>query len=132
LPELHHYRYASQCLRYGPESGLLFYRSLSGEKLAGTVSRDGYVMIGVLGCTMFAHRIAWFIHFNEMPPEIIDHIDGVRHNNRIAKLQSVTASENRLKANPPGTGYNGHLSAGKGLYQRLRTLERAGGRIPKW
>ena len=42
----------------------------------------------------YAHRLAWFLYYNELPPEFIDHIDRNRINNKIANLRPTTKREN--------------------------------------
>ena len=46
------------------------------------------------------HRLAWFFVYKEMPNQLIDHINGIRSDNRIENLRVVTFFENaqNLKA----------------------------------
>ena len=53
---------------------------------------------GYLGCLVYkvpisAHRAAWALHYGEWP-NVIDHINGDRADNRIANLRSVDKAEN--------------------------------------
>jgi hypothetical protein len=43
-----------------------------------------------------AHRIAWALHYGELPPPDmeIDHINGIRHDNRIVNLRLVSMRQN--------------------------------------
>jgi hypothetical protein len=61
---------------------------------AGSVDKNGYVKIKILRRDYRAHRLAWLIVYGSFPPEQIDHINGVKHDNRIINLRSVTCLEN--------------------------------------
>jgi hypothetical protein len=61
---------------------------------AGYRTVKGYITIKVDGCTYKAHRLAWLYMTGEWPSELIDHIDGVKDNNRFANLRPATLSEN--------------------------------------
>ena len=53
---------------------------------------------------LMVHRLVWMLHHNKNP-NIIDHIDGDRHNNSIENLRNVTHRENmhNLEAHRKGT-----------------------------
>jgi hypothetical protein len=40
------------------------------------------------------HRLAWYLHYGILPNNSIDHIDGVRSNNKIENLRDVTNQQN--------------------------------------
>lgn len=48
-----------------------------------------------MGVYYRAHRVAWAITHGEWPTSDIDHINGVRDDNRICNLRAVTRSQNR-------------------------------------
>lgn len=48
----------------------------------------------LFGKRVFAHRVAWAIHYGCWPFGDIDHIDGDPANNRIGNLREVTHGEN--------------------------------------
>jgi len=63
---------------------------------AGTKTKDGYISIGVDKKIYRAHRLIWLYH-NGSLPKYIDHINGIRDDNRIENLQAVTQSQNTMK-----------------------------------
>jgi len=44
---------------------------------------------------IYAHRLAWFLHYGRLPNNQIDHIDGCRTNNKIDNLRDVTNQQNQ-------------------------------------
>lgn len=97
-------------LKYDSESGVFtwIYKNKTHPDLYGKQAgslRDGYVIIKLNGEAFRAHRIAWFMHFNEQP-NLIDHINGIKNDNRICNLRNVSANEN---AKNHGRKLNGSL-----------------------
>lgn len=64
--------------------------------IAGSRSDGGYIRIKVEGKLYMAHRLMWLAATGEMPLGQIDHINGVRTDNRLINLRDVTPSENCL------------------------------------
>tara|TARA_R110000868_G_scaffold66014_3_gene196970 strand:- start:3958 stop:4473 length:516 start_codon:yes stop_codon:yes gene_type:complete len=56
---------------------------------------SGYLEIRVGKRRYKAHRVAWFLSYKEWPNKEIDHINGIKHDNRILNLRLVTTSENQ-------------------------------------
>lgn len=54
----------------------------------------GYRYISFRGRHYYAHRLAWLIVKGEWPKNHIDHINGVKDDNRIANLRDVSSAEN--------------------------------------
>ena len=81
-------------------------------KRAGFKKQDGYRVITVgggerqEGVKMPEHRLVWFYHYRKIPEGQIDHINGVRDDNRIENLRDVSARENSRNAK---THRGGHL-----------------------
>lgn len=63
-------------------------------EMAGWIDEEsGYQKLRLGGVKYMAHRLVWkMVHGVE--PEVIDHIDGNRLNNRVENLRSVCHSEN--------------------------------------
>ena len=85
-----------ESISYDPVEGT-FTRIKGSKKKCGCVN-NGYLTIEFKGKPYRAHRIAWFLHYGEQPPYIIDHIDRNRSNDKIENLRVVTDSENRSNA----------------------------------
>lgn len=105
-----------QLLRYEPETGKLFWkerpasmfkataihtaetrcRQWNGRyagKEAITALCNGYLYGGIGKRSVHAHRVAWVIYYGELPKHFIDHINGLRTDNRICNLREATPLE---------------------------------------
>lgn len=87
-----------EILDYDPETGVFIWRvrpcrTVCIGDTAGSL-RDGYILIRYRGNRYYAHRLAWFYSYREFPKGNIDHINGVRSDNRICNLRDVTQREN--------------------------------------
>lgn len=86
-------------LNYDAESGKFTWkrnpcRKYKNRVNAGVVGVNGYVHIGFLNKSYYAHRLAWLIFYGKHPISEIDHINGNRSDNRIANLRAATSSQN--------------------------------------
>jgi hypothetical protein len=74
------------------------FNTKTAGKVAGKLSSDGYVQIGLRvngkAISMVAHRIVWALHHGSWPTMQIDHINRIRNDNRIENLRDVTPAEN--------------------------------------
>lgn len=61
---------------------------------AGTLRKDGYRSIALLGGKWQEHHIIWCLVTGEYPTHQLDHINQVRDDNRINNLREVTKAEN--------------------------------------
>jgi hypothetical protein len=93
-----------ELLTYWPDVGLFLWRTTRGRaasgSVAGSIHRYGYRVINVDGKSYGAHRLVWLYVHGEWP-NVIDHINGDRADNRIANLRDVdtrTNAENRKGA----------------------------------
>jgi hypothetical protein len=82
-----------EVLHYDPETGDFTWRK-KGEKRAGCTTSHGYQRIILARKEYKSHRLAWLYVYGEFPKEQIDHINGVRDDNRIKNLRPVSNTEN--------------------------------------
>lgn len=133
----------NELLKYNPCTGKLIWRERQintprdkafNARHAGQVVYEephkGYGRVAVLGKRYKAHRIVWALHYGEWPKDQIDHINGVRNDNRIENLRDVTHKENcrnvrRLDSNMSGV-------AGVRWAKRRRKWEAGIGVDNKW
>lgn len=87
-------------LDYDPETGVFHWKvyraqnARAGQRAGHLLSRTGYIQILLLRGVYFAHRLAWMHHYGRWPDGHIDHINGVRDDNRIANLREATDQVN--------------------------------------
>lgn len=88
-----------EVLNYDSETGLFSWiakpnRRIAVGDIAGTISH-GYIVTRIDGRRYPMHRLAWLYVTGGWPIGAIDHINGVRSDNRIANLRVVTDSVNK-------------------------------------
>lgn len=79
-------------ITYDPETGTL--ARLPSGRAAGAVNDNGYVLISIRKKQYRAHRLAWLYMTGSWPVADLDHINGIRTDNRIANLREATRSQN--------------------------------------
>lgn len=83
---------------YNHVTGIITRKLDSGRWKKGQVCGweigQGYTEISLNGKTIGAHRLAWALHYQEQPPEYVDHINRIKNDNRIVNLRAATKSQN--------------------------------------
>jgi hypothetical protein len=89
----------ANCFEY--RDGHLYWKSVSHpnkqyllDKPAGSIHKTGYRHVTWMGKVHKTHRLIFLLVHGYLPKEI-DHINGVRSDNRIENLRPVTRSENQ-------------------------------------
>ena len=92
-------KYLQSILEYRQQEGKFYWkiqkRGTRVGKKAGSIDRKaGYEQIGIDGKLYRSHRLAWIYVYGELPALEIDHINGIRSDNRIANLRDVPTQVN--------------------------------------
>jgi hypothetical protein len=88
-----------EVLSYDRETGEFRWKISPGGRaiqggVAGTFDHEGYRIIRYRGKGYKAHRLAWLYEHGKLPTGVIDHINGVKDDNRLQNLRDTTASVN--------------------------------------
>lgn len=120
IPKITHKRLL-ELLDYNPEIGLFRWRQQRSWRapvgsVAGVVDRHGHRTMMVDQERFMAHRLAWFYVYQEWPPNEIDHINGLRDDNRILNLRLAVRWQqrgNQKRRADNRSGFKGVKRAGK-------------------
>lgn len=90
-------RLAHKHLNYDPVTGQLSVKTTTRRLPLGHVFTtkypNHYIYVTYAGFRAAAHRVAWVLMTGKQP-DVIDHINRVRHDNRWENLRDVTHAEN--------------------------------------
>lgn len=82
-------------------------RGVRANRQFGSITKHGYRRGGLLGNMYFEHRLVWLYHYGEWPKGDLDHINGIRSDNRVENLREATRRNNNLnKGSIPNTSSN--------------------------
>lgn len=104
--------YLHECLIYDADTGVMSWRERPAShfkhaqamrcwngRYAGPITSigfHGYIIVQLHNRPYMAHRIAWAFVNGAWPSGDIDHINGIRHDNRLENLREVTRAVNNL------------------------------------
>lgn len=96
---------------YDAETGIFRrIKPIAGRRIgdvAGRINGNGHRQIGISGKRYMAHRLAWLYVYGVWPSKELDHINGIRDDNRIVNLREATRSENCRNRKKPVTNTSG-------------------------
>lgn len=97
-----------ELFHYDPDTGNLVWRVDRGTrkvvgKIAGCLKIRGYFVIKIDGKDYQAHRLIWLYVHGAWPINQIDHVNGVKHDNRIFNLREATGSQNQQNRRKPSS-----------------------------
>ncbi|MCO1396395.1 HNH endonuclease signature motif containing protein [Burkholderia cenocepacia] len=103
--------FARRVFSYDAETGVLTSRLTLGKRTAGErLGRPhhlGYLVVEIGGNRFLAHRIAWVYAYGEIPNgKEIDHINGVRSDNRLLNLRVATRAQNSQNRESAGVYFD--------------------------
>jgi hypothetical protein len=125
--------YLNEVLDYCPTSGVFTWKKrISRRGVVGSVAGapdpvKPYWRIKIAGKQYMAHRLAWLSVYGSWPKDQIDHINGMKGDNRISNLRQCTPLQNAINraglsalghkgVSPSGSGFRARITVGK---QRL-------------
>lgn len=104
-----------ELLNYDPLSGVFSWRcsvtnSVRTGQQAGSLHSSGYRNLQLNLKTYREHKLVWLYVYGTYPTDNLDHINGIRNDNRITNLRLATRSQNscnRGKGSNNSTGFKG-------------------------
>jgi len=115
---------------YAAETGELHWRAAVNTRapkgsVAGKNSKNfGYKSLGIGSATYRTHHVVWLYHTGCWPTGEIDHINGVRDDNRIENLREVSRTVNAQNLKGPHknnkSGYLGVSARKQGWIAQIR------------
>lgn len=86
-------------------------KKFSGKELS-KVSKSGYITVGIFNRSYEIHRIIWLMMTGEWP-NVIDHINGDRSDNRWENLRNVDTKENAKNSRKSSNNTSGVTGVSK-------------------
>lgn len=89
--------YLKSILNYDCETGIFTWKInksiTKAGNIAGSIKKESYCVIKIHRKDYMAHRLAWLYVYGYFPT-YIDHINGIRNDNKLSNLREVTSSQN--------------------------------------
>ena len=106
-------------IKYFPKTGKFIGKH---GKCIGYKNTRGYLTVDWNKKSYRANRLAWFIYYKKWPTNEIDHINGIRDDNRISNLRDITHRENcrnkerHINGEIPGCSFNKKMKKWRAYY----------------
>lgn len=113
------FTYLHEVLDYNPDTGIFIWKNPTSTcvktgDIAGWIDFHGYHSIRLNKKIYRAHRLAWLYVYKKFPLKNVDHINGIRTDNRIENLREATTSENaQNKKKSMSNNKTGYLGVSK-------------------
>lgn len=120
-----------RALNYDKETGVFTWKKnknrrsrLDDGAIAGSLKKYGYIKIKLRGKQYSAARLAWLYVYGSWPSNYIDHINGVKTDNRICNLRDATPRQNsqNLKRHREGKLIGANFVKKTGKYKAVIKL----------
>jgi hypothetical protein len=102
-------------LNYNPDTGIFVWKKCYNKKLnkigtiAGGINNKGYHRIQINNKSYSSHRLAYIYINGEIPNKLcIDHINGIKTDNRICNLRLATVKQNAFNVKKRINNKSGH------------------------
>lgn len=91
---------------YDPETGKFTWlvaitNRVKVGKTVGSKALTGYLETQIFNKRYLLHRLVWLYVYGKMPDDQIDHINGIRDDNRLCNLREVTGFTNMQNMREP-------------------------------
>lgn len=111
---------ARYLFNYDPDTGVLSWKNPRKKTLigrpVGNKKGNNYMRVTVIVDRKLnyfvVHRIAWLVHYGRWPKDQLDHINGIRNDNRLCNLRECSQAENNANTRL----YKNNKSGVKGVY----------------
>jgi len=117
---------------YDPETGLLTRKVRRGRRRAGAraggVGSRGYANVKIGGRSYRSHRIIWLHVYGRLPTLQVDHVNGVKTDNRLCNLREASAFQQMANRGPRVTsksGVKGVVASGNKWVAAIKVNHRA-------
>jgi hypothetical protein len=109
-----------EVLDYDPDTGVFTWKVQTNFRIpinsvAGKLNTRGYRSIKIDKKDYLAHRLVWLYVHGEWPPQLIDHINGDKLDNRLCNIRCATYSQN----NTNRINARGYSMVGKMFHARI-------------